>query len=93
MVPKVRTRVKTSKKKGLSGLEHPKSETSSETLESAQTYPLTLLTGIILGVMMAGVTMNELNDDWSSVGWHEGWEQTHGNSACSFSLGCFFLVP
>ena len=35
--------------------------------------------------------MNELNDDWSSVGWHEGWEQTHGNSACSFSLGCFFL--
>ena len=39
MVPKVRTRVKTSKKKGLQGLEHPKSETSSETLESAQTYP------------------------------------------------------
>ena len=35
--------------------------------------------------------MNELNDDWSSVGWHEGWEQTHGNSARSFSLGCFFL--
>ena len=38
MVPKVRTRVKHRKKKDLSGLEHPKSETSSETLESAQTY-------------------------------------------------------
>ena len=26
-------------------------------------------------------------DDWSSVGWHEGWEQTYDTSASSFSLG------
>ena len=25
--------------------------------------------------------------DWSSVGWHEGWEQTHDSSGSSFSLG------
>ena len=27
------------------------------------------------------------NDDWISVGWHEGWEQTYDTSACSSSLG------
>ena len=30
---------------------------------------------------------DEWNDDWSSVGWHEGWEQTYDTSASSFSLG------
>ena len=49
-VPKGRTRVKTSKT-GRTSLENPKSETSSETQESAQTC----LT--ILGFMMAGVTI------------------------------------
>ena len=27
------------------------------------------------------------NDDWSSVGWHEGWEQTYDTSESVFSLG------
>ena len=31
------------------------------------------------------------NDDWSSVGWHEGWEQTYDNSASSFSLGGLYV--
>ena len=30
---------------------------------------------------------DEWNDDWSSVGRHEGWEQTYDTSASSFSLG------
>ena len=33
---------------------------------------------------MAG---DEWNNDWSSVGWNEGWEQTYDTSASSFSLG------
>ena len=41
---------------------------------------------MVTNEMMAGVLM-KWNDDWSSVGWHEGWEQTYDTSACSFSLG------
>ena len=37
---------------------------------------------------MAGV-LDEWNDDWSSVGWHEGWEQTCDTSVSSFSHGSF----
>ena len=77
-------------KSGLSGLEHPKSETSSETLEPAQTYPTDTSHGDN-SWCDDGWSHDEWNDDWSSVGWHEGWEQTHDNSACSFSLGCFDL--
>ena len=36
-----------------------------------------------------GWCCEERNDDWSSVGWHQGWEQTYDNSACSLSLGSF----
>ena len=32
-------------------------------------------------------SFEEWNDDWSSVGWHEGWEQTYDTSASSLSLG------
>ena len=42
------------------------------------------------GVQTNGTTA-EWNDDWRSVGWHDGWEQTCDTSACSFSLGCLDL--
>ena len=61
---------------GLSGLENSKSETSSETEESAQTCPTD-----------NSWIHDGWNDDWSSVGWHEGCEQTYDNPASSFSLG------
>ena len=33
------------------------------------------------------------NDDWSSVGWHEGWEKAYDNSASSFvALEVWILV-
>ena len=31
-------------------------------------------------------SFDEWNCDWSSVVWHEGWEQTYDTSASSFSL-------
>ena len=34
---------------------------------------------------MDGV-VDEWNDDWSSVGWHEVWERTYDTSASAFSL-------
>ena len=34
-----------------------------------------MMDGVLTNGMMAGV-LDEWNDDWSSVGWHEGWEQT-----------------
>ena len=33
----------------------------------------------------AGLSGLEWNDDWSSVGWREGWEQTYDTSANSVS--------
>ena len=44
------------------------------------------MVGIVTNGTMAGV-FDEWNDDWSSVGWREGWEQTYDTSASSFSLG------
>ena len=86
-------------KPGLSGLEHSKSETSSETQESAQTR----LTdnfwfhdgwscdewndGWSCDELNHGWSCDEWNDGWSSVGWRAGCEQTCDNSASSFSLG------
>ena len=70
-------------KAGLSGLENPTSETSSETQESAQTYP----TDTSYTDNSCVMSYDEWNDDWSSIGWHEGWEQTYDTSASSFSLG------
>ena len=69
-----------SSKTGLSGLENPKSEASSETQESAQTFTTNTSWN-------DGLNGDEWNDDWSSVGLHEGWEQTYDTSASSFSLG------
>ena len=73
---------------GLSGLEGPKSETSSETWQSAQTYP-TVNSSTDNSWCDDGWSYDEWNDDWSSVGWHEGWNQTYDNSASSLSLGSF----
>ena len=38
-----------------------------------------------------GWSYDDWNDDWSSVGWHEGCEQTFDNSASSFSVGSLDL--
>ena len=67
-------------KTGLSGLENSKSEASLETQESVQTCT----TDTSWNDVSNG---DERNDGWSSVGWHEGWEQTYDTSASSFSLG------
>ena len=47
-----------------------------------------MMDGVLTNGTMTGV-FDEWNDDWSSVGWHEGWEQTCDTSASSFSLGGF----
>ena len=73
-------------KTGLSGLENPKSETSSESQELAQTYP-THNSYTHTSWFDDGWSYDEWNDHLSSVGWHEGWDQTCDNSASSFSLG------
>ena len=44
------------------------------------------MVGTVKNGTMAGV-FDEWNDDWSCVGWHEGWEQTYDTSASSFSFG------
>ena len=80
---------------GLSGLENSKSEPSSETRESAQTWPTDNSSWIHDGwngdEWNDGRSFDEWNDDWSSVGWHEGWEQTYDTTASSFSLGSLDL--
>ena len=40
-----------------------------------------------------GWSLDEWNDDWSSIGWHEGWERTNDNSTSSFSIGGWILGP
>ena len=44
------------------------------------------MVGMVTNGTMAGV-FDVWNNDWSSVGWHDCWEQTYGISASSFSLG------
>ena len=92
MVSKAHARVKTSKT-GISGLENLKSETSSDTQESVQTYTMVTIwnDGWNGDEWNDGGSFDEWNDDWSSVGWHEGWEQTYDTSASSFSLGILDL--
>ena len=75
---------------GLSGLENPKSEASSETQESGHvctTDNSWFHVGWSHDEWNDGWSYDEWNDDWSSVGWHEGCEQTYDTSASSFSLG------
>ena len=66
-------------KNGLSGLENSKSETSSETQESAQTCPSDT-------PWNGGWSFDEWNDGCNSVGWHEGWEQTYDTSAIGLDV-------
>ena len=76
-------------KTGLSGLENSKSETSSETQESAQTCPtdnLWIHDAWSPDEWNDGWSFDKWNDDWIFVGWHEGWGRTFDNSGSSFSL-------
>ena len=67
-------------------LKNPKYDAISGIQESARTFPGTMV-GTATNGTMAGVC-DESNDDLSSVGWHEGWEQTYDSSTRSVSLGC-----
>ena len=72
----------------MSGLQHPQSETNSETQELAQTYS-TVNPFIDSLSCDDGWSYADWNDDRSSVGWHEGCGQTYDNSASSLWLGNF----
>ena len=76
-------------KTGLSSLENSKSEASSDIQECMQTCytDSSWNDGWIGDEWNNGWVFDEWNDDWSSVGRHEGWEQTYDTSASSFSLG------
>ena len=93
-VPKAHARVK-HRKTSISGLENLKSETNSETQESARLgHVCTTDTSWIHDEWSPdgwndGWSLYEWNDDWSSVGRHEGCEQTYDTSISSFSLGSF----
>ena len=93
-VPKALAKIKTSKT-GILGLENLKTETSSETQESAQMGHVCTTDNSWIHDEWSpdewndGWRYDEWNDDWSSVGWHEGWEQTYDTSVSSFSLGSF----
>ena len=71
-------------KTGLSGLEYPKSETSSETQESAQTFHTDIF-NTDDSWFDDDWSCDEWNDYWSSVNWHEGWDA----SGSTLSLGSF----
>ena len=70
---------------GLSGLENSKSETSSGTQESGHLCPTDN------SWFRGGWSYDDWNDDWSSVGWHEGCEQTFDTSESSLSVGSLDL--
>ena len=88
-MPAVRTRVKLRKLINLV-LKKPKSETSSETQECAQTYH-TDNSYTDNSSSDDDWSYDEGNDDWSSVRWHNVWEQICDNSASSLSLRSFDL--
>ena len=74
-------------KTGLSGFENSKSETKSETQESAQTCPTDnswIHDGWSLDEGNDGWSFDEWNGDWTYVGWYEGWGQTYDTSASFF---------
>ena len=87
-VPKVRTRAK--HRKLVSQVLKTRKQRRARTLRNRDmSVPLALpgtMVGMVTNGTMAGV-FDEWNDDWSSVGWHEGWEQTYDTSASPFSLG------
>ena len=91
-MPKGRTRVK--HRKPVSQVLKSRNRRQARKLRNLHRHvPLTLpgtMVGIVTNGTKAGV-FDEWNDDWSSVGWHEGREQTYDTSASSFWLGSFDL--
>ena len=69
----------------LSGLENSKSEASSESQELGRvcTTDTSCNDGWNGDEWNDGWSFGEWNNDCSSVGWHEGWEQTYDTSANS----------
>ena len=84
-------------KTGISGLENLKSETSLETQDSAKKGHVCATDTSWIHDERSheewndGWSLDERNDDWSSVGWHEDCEQTYDTSVSSFSLQSFDL--
>ena len=91
-VPKARTRAK--HRKLVSQVLKTRNQRQARKFRNLHRHvPLTLpgtMVGIVTNGTMTGVLMNGMMT-WSSVGWHEGWEQTYDTSASSFSLGCLYL--
>ena len=86
-VPKAHTRVK-HRKLVYQVLKNSKSETSSDTQESAQTCTTDN------SWFHDGWSPDGWNDDWSSVGWHEGWENKRMTiQQAHFQLEVLILVP
>ena len=91
--PKVRTRVKHRKLFFIWFFFPKKSEIredQSEAEVSAQTYR-TDHSYMDNSWSDDGWSFDEWKDEWSSVGWHEGWEQTYHSSGNPLSLGSFDL--
>ena len=90
-VPKVRTRVKP-RKLVYQVLKTRNQRQAQKTRNLHRRSPLTILTRTLLGVMIAGVTLNGMITELQ-LEWHEGWDQTCDNSASPFSLEVLILVP
>ena len=91
-VPKGCTKVK-HRKLVYQVLKNSKSETTSDTQESAETCPTDTSwnDGWNGDQWNDGWSFDEWNDDCSSVGWHEGWEQTYDTSGkliFTWRIGC-----
>ena len=90
-VPKVRTRVKP--RKLVYQVLKTRNQRQAQKLRNLyRRVPLKIPTPIP-GVIDDGWSYDEWNDDWRSIGWHEGWDQTYDNSASSFHLEVLILVP
>ena len=93
--PKVRTKVpmactRAKHRKLVSQVLKTRNQRQARKLRNLHRHVLLTLPGTMVGMVtngtMAGV-FDESIDDWSSVGWYEGWEQTYDPFANSFSLG------
>ena len=85
-VPKVHTEAK--HRKLVSQVLKTRNQRQVQKLRNRKvSVPLTLLGTMVVIVTNDGTSFGEWNDDWSSVGWHGGWEQPYDTSASSFSLG------
>ena len=85
-MPKVRTQVRLRK---TFCLDPPKNQ-SKKQMKLKRCVTLVILPQTLLGLTMARF-FDEWNDDWSSVGWPDGWNESSINSASSLSLGNLIL--